>query len=85
MMSRVMKEGSLLDYHTTKHIDIMSAKCTHPVLEHLGNSYYKCMTKGCGKMIDKWTLERFHPQPCYDCDYKKEYERKQANGEHNDT
>lgn len=66
----------MCDCPSIKRTGTSIAKCTHQCLEHLGNSYYKCIS--CGKMIDKWTLERYNPTPCYDCDYRKEYERKQT-------
>lgn len=68
----------MCDCPSIRRIGISSANCTHQVLEHIGNSWYKCMQ--CDKLIDKWTLKRFNPCPCYDCEYKKIAERSTDGG-----
>ncbi len=32
-------------------------KCSHEILEQLGNQYYKCMNWECGIIIDKNTIK----------------------------
>jgi DNA-directed RNA polymerase subunit RPC12/RpoP len=76
MMQKVMKGKRMCDCPSIKRTGTSSANCTHPCLEHLGNAYYKCMS--CGKLIDKWNVKQYNPQPCEKCEYRTEYERKQS-------